>query len=481
MKIFLTQNMKNLFFLSVILLFSACNVGNDIIDDYVEPKIIIENASELPTELIILQEHQFVANFFNDVGTKKNELIVWESSDNSILSINSNGLAIAKTEGTVIIKVSAKNDNPNAENTTIVKEVATIKVVTIPEVLTITNSVDFLIENEEFVFTSQYFNNAGIEDNTVDLEWISSDPSIATINNNGKVTAIKIGETNITVKTLNNSVTSESFLLKVKENVSIIRIENPLDNLKIGNTHQYEYTYFDEKGDENTSNTINWESSDSSIASISNTGLITAIKPGSITVTASTIENGTTLTTTTDLNIVNNTLTINAISSIDIDETHQYIAGYDGTSTITWESSNNSIATITTSGFARGISEGSVIITATTIEGGITIKDTVALEVNGEPKKTGTLSGSYSLAGTVVLTSTNLAFTNFVSTAPDTHIYLTNNPSSITNGLKVSVNNVTTNASFSLALDNININDYSYVVVVCQGAGNLVFGSAELN
>ena len=127
------------------------------------------------------------------------------------------------------------------------------------------------------------------------------------------------------------------------------------------------------------------------------------------------------------------------------------------------------------------ISEGTVTITATTTEGGTLLTDNTSLEIVSTSSKSGTLSGSYSLSGTVVLTSTSLMFTNFVSTAPDTHVYLTNNPSSIANGLKASVNSVTTNASFSLSLNNIDINDYSYVVIVCQGAGNLVFGSAELN
>jgi len=91
------------------------------------------------------------------------------------------------------------------------------------------------------------------------------------------------------------------------------------------------------------------------------------------------------------------------------------------------------------------------------------------------------LSGSYSLAGTVTLTSTRLSFMNFVSTAPDTHIYLTNNSGSIANGMKVSGSNKVSGSSFSLILNNIDINDYGYVVAVCQGAGNLILGAAQLN
>jgi uncharacterized protein YjdB len=222
------------------------------------------------------------------------------------------------------------------------------------------------------------------------------------------------------------------------------------------------------------------ESSNTAIATINN-GLVTAISPGNTTITASTVENGRTILSTTTINVSNNTLTINDIERLAVNENHQYTVFFEGTTEITWASSDVSKATINSNGEVTAISEGTVTITATTIEGGTTITDQTDLEITSLPSKSGTLSGSYQLSGTVVLTSTSLQFTNFVVTAPDTHIYLTNNHSSIANGLKASVSNVTTNASFSLALNDININDYSYVVVVCQGAGNLIFGSAELN
>ena len=473
--------MRKISFLSLffVLFLNSCSVGDDLIDDYRESKIEIENTSDIPTELTILNQYQFSANFFNDTGELKKELISWKSSDIEVITIDANGLATAIGEGRATIIAAAQNDNPNTDTPIITKEATTITVVTIPEVLSITNSLNFLVAGEEFVFIPQYFNNAGIEDSNVALEWVSSNPSVATINNQGEATGLSIGTTSITVKTVNNSI-SISFLLEIKEAVSTIRINNPINDLKIGKTHQYEFSYFDENGDLNTTNPILWESSNTTIATINN-GLITAIRPGNSTITASTVENGTTILSTTTINVSNNTLTINGIERLTVNESHQYTVVFDGTTAITWTSSDASKATINSSGEVTAISEGTVTITATTIEEGTTITAQTDLEIVSMLSKSGTLSGSYQLSGTVVLTSTSLQFTNFVVSAPDTHIYLTNNPSSIANGLKASVSNVRTNASFSLSLNNININDYSYVVVVCQGAGNLIFGSAELN
>lgn len=213
--------MKKSSFLSLlfVLFLNSCSLGDDLIDDYREPEIIIENTSNIPTELTLLTQYQFSANFFNDIGELKKELITWESSGLEVIKINANGLATAVGEGSATIIVAAQNNNPNTDNPRITKEVTTITVVTIPEVLSITNPLNLLVVGEEAVFIPRYFNNAGIEDPSVALKWSSSDPAVVTINNSGKATAVNEGTTTITVKTANNSV-STSFLLEVKEIVS---------------------------------------------------------------------------------------------------------------------------------------------------------------------------------------------------------------------------------------------------------------------
>lgn len=486
--------MKNFSLLSfcVVLFFTSCDIGDDIINDYQEPSItIVEKNSgvPIPSELTISKSYDFSEvysiKYLNDVGELKNELITWESSNPSVITINNQGLATAVSSGKATISVSATNDNPNGENTKITKEIATITVTSVPEVLTVTNAITILSIGEKFTFKTTYFNNAGKEDNTVSLVWESTTPEVASISNTGEITGKSEGTTEIIVKTATNSIAT-TFMIKVSENISIIRINNPLvESLRIGKTHQYEYSYFDENGNENTSNTILWESSNTAIATINN-GLVTAISPGSTTIRATTIVNEKTIRSVpTSVTISNNTLSINDISSLNIGSTHQYTVNFEGTTPITWSSSDTSVATITSSGLVTAIAAGDTTITATTVEGGETIMDTTNLEIKGVDSKSGTLETiSYSVRGEVTLTSTMMTITNFNSTAPDTHVYLTNNPNRNQNDSSdyhVTTNGkITSSALVTIALDNIDINTYSHVVITCRSFGNFIMGKAEL-
>ena len=479
--------MKNLSLLSFcfVLFFTACNIDDDLIEDYQEPSITILDTESIPTEIIISNSYQFSATFLNDVGENKKELITWESSDESVVSIDADGLATAYNPGEVIISVSATNDNPNGENTTITKVVATINVKEIPEVLTVSNSIAILLIGEKITFETSYFNSSGKKDNTVSLVWESADTTVASINNTGEVTGKSEGTSEITVKTATNSIAT-TFTIKVSKNISIIRIDNPLaENLRIGKTHPFMSSFFDENGTINTSNTVNWESSNTQTATINNNGLITAISPGSTIITASTVENGSIITTTTTVTISNNTLSINEISSLDIGDTHQYTADFEGTTPITWSSSDSAVATISSNGLVTAVAAGNTTITVTTVEGGETIRATTSLEIKGAASKTGTLETiSYSVRGEVTLTSTMMTIANFNSTAPDTHVYLTNNPNRNQNDSSdyhVTTNGkITSNALVTIALNNIDINTYSHVVITCRSFGNFIMGKAEL-
>ncbi|MFK7945967.1 MAG: DM13 domain-containing protein [Saprospiraceae bacterium] len=66
-------------------------------------------------------------------------------------------------------------------------------------ILSITSSVDSIEINTSFQFESKFLNNVGVEE-AVDVTWISSDPSVISINNDGLAEALEKGTATITVE-----------------------------------------------------------------------------------------------------------------------------------------------------------------------------------------------------------------------------------------------------------------------------------------
>lgn len=102
-----------------------------------------------------------------------------------------------------------------------------------------------------------------------------------------------------------------------------IKINNPLVSLAVGETYQFEATYTNNIGKEENKEFI-WTSSDNSIVSIDNKGLATGIQTGEAILTVSTKENPSLTTTTTTLQITNETVVANQSRKGTIVSTSSY-------------------------------------------------------------------------------------------------------------------------------------------------------------
>jgi uncharacterized protein YjdB len=120
--------------------------------------------------------------------------------------------------------------------------------------------------------------------------------------------------------------------------------------------------------------TVQWGSSDSSIASISATGIATGSAAGSVTITAQSGSMQSTATLTVSAAAANLTsISISpAASSIPVNTSQQFTAtgnysdgsSADLTNLVTWSSSSTSVATITAGGLASAAAAGSTNISA---------------------------------------------------------------------------------------------------------------------
>lgn len=109
--------------------------------------------------------------------------------------------------------------------------------------------------------------------------WSSSNKDVATVSKEGEVTALKEGTTTITVTTEDRNKIEECIV--TVEEVKFTLSENE-KNLLVGNKIQIDYQITPEELEDKT---VCWKSNDETIATVSEDGIVTGIKEGTVTIT----------------------------------------------------------------------------------------------------------------------------------------------------------------------------------------------------
>ena len=210
------------------------------------------------------------------------------------------------------------------------------------------------------------------------ISWKSSDAATATVDNNGKVTAVKAGSTTITVTTSDGSKTATcSVTVTAKEvpptEVSGVSIDPATLEIKEGETYQLKAKVTPADANQE----VDWASPSPHIAAIDQNGLLTAVSPGTVRIAvrskAFTDKQG-----FCDVTVLQNTA-LKGIS-LDVDEinvaagssrtlTVVFYPEYAANKNVSWSSSDPAIVTVS-DGKVVAIKEGTATITATSEEGG---------------------------------------------------------------------------------------------------------------
>lgn len=117
------------------------------------------------------------------------------------------------------------------------------------------------------------------------IYWKTSNSSVATVSGNGVVTAKGAGTAQITAYTSNGVSRSAAITVKANSVVSVTSISLSTTNLymKSGETNTLYATAYPTNAQKRT---IYWKTSNSSVASVSSSGVVTAKNTGSATITA---------------------------------------------------------------------------------------------------------------------------------------------------------------------------------------------------
>ena len=128
------------------------------------------------------------------------------------------------------------------------------------------------------------------------VTWESSNTNVATVDANGKVTAIGAGTATITVTTEDGSKTATCAVTVTAATVSVsgVTLNKTALSLTVGDTETLTATI---TPDNATNKNVTWSSDTPSVASVNN-GVVTAVAPGTATITVTTVDGGFTATCT---------------------------------------------------------------------------------------------------------------------------------------------------------------------------------------
>lgn len=205
------------------------------------------------------------------VKTDLGKSVRWSSSNPSVAAV-SNGKLVALAEGTAVMTATAE-DNDSVTATFIVTVSKAVKPI---------QSVDL----DKSVYTLKIKGTVTLKatvtpsdaDDVGRLIWESSKPSVASVSSGGVVTAISAGSTVITVSTADGRY-SDTCVITVEGTVTSVSLDQDTLRLEAGKSATLKATT---APDESTKFT--WTSSDSKVASVSG-GKVTAIAPGTATIT----------------------------------------------------------------------------------------------------------------------------------------------------------------------------------------------------
>ena len=208
--------------------------------------------------------------------------VTWTSSDDAIASVNATGLVTAIAPGTATITATSTFDASFSGDAAI-----TVTAAPIPDVIdgvTVDPDAATVVEGDTVQLTADVSVVSGSPSTAV--TWASDDETVATVDATGLVTAVAAGTATITATSVFDASFSGDAVITVIEPSVIdgVTIDAPATNVVEGGTLQLTADVSVVSG--TPSEEVTWETSDETIALVDEDGLVTAVAPGTVTITA---------------------------------------------------------------------------------------------------------------------------------------------------------------------------------------------------
>ena len=338
-----------------------------IVDVTVNPKAVatVRLSPAGDARLLVAETRQMTAETLDsDGGVLTGRSITWSSNSTAIASVSANGLITAVTPGGAVVTATSEG-----KSAVVAVTVSSVPVASV----TVSPSSDDIVVAQTLQLTATTKDGAGATLTGRAVAWSTSDAAKATVSSTGLVTGVAPGPVTITATSEGRSGTS-AVTVKPKP-VGAVILSPAQVSIEAGQTRQLTAQVTDDQGNVLSGRPVSYASQNTAIATVSATGLVTAVAVGATKIDASSEGK----TGSADI-----TVTAVPVATVEVSPgSSDLTVGQAATLTATakdsrgavlpnrpasWASGAPLVATVSGSGVVTAVGNGSAVIFAT-IEG----------------------------------------------------------------------------------------------------------------
>lgn len=317
------------------------------------------------TPLGISTQYLAIATYSDNSTADITDVASWISADSSIATIDEKGLVRTLKVSSIGISASYQGVTSNISTLTITDAIAT-KVSIIPPTTKLAKGLTLQLQ------AIATLSDDTTKDVSTQANWQSSNPTVLSVDDQGKATAIAAGDATVTATV--QGITGQTTVSAVDLTVSQLQIIPATVQLAIGTTTRLTaIATFADQSTQDVSSQVGWLSSNTAVATVDSTGLVTGVAAGSTTLSASLLG----VTASTSIQVNNTSVSalqvIPAVTTIALGTKSQLqaIATFadgstqDVSSQVQWISNDPFIAGVDSLGLVTGSGIGQATVTAT--------------------------------------------------------------------------------------------------------------------
>lgn len=245
--------------------------------------------------------------------------VTWKSGNTKVATVSGTGIVSAKAVGSTTITASVGGKKLTAKVTVL------------------------RLHQKNLTLTPGQKSTLKLTGTTSPITWSTSDESVVTVTSTGSITAVAPGSALVTA-----SVDGKHLIC----NITVVSLHATQKVMEVGGFSGYTFTV----KMLGTTDKATWTSSNPSVASVSKSGVVSALKAGSTTITATI--NGVSLTC--DIKVLSENLRSFTLKMGDT----QKLQILGTTSEVRWHSNKRSVALVSSDGTVSTVAPGSAIIMA---------------------------------------------------------------------------------------------------------------------